>query len=276
MTASAGVRKSLPETAVTLTPMEAICAISPKRCLRFLIGAAVILTITGIASDQAPHFFDNDLVWPIARQFDFVEEGNFVNWYQSATLLWCAVTLAAVALAQKSCGGKFRLHWAGLAAAFLFLSIDESAQVHDTTISNLIAQIDAHRAAENAAPSAVSGEASDLSPLQKARWMLVYLPILGALGIPYLHFLLRLPRRTSALLIFAGCQYVGGAVVIELVSDWYAGKYGDADLLYFLLGNSSELFEMLGVAWCSYAALDYLATERASLRLTVASSENPI
>ena len=105
--------------------------------------------------------------------------------------------------------------------------------------------------------------------------MLVYLPVLAACGIPYLHFLLRLPRRTSALLIFAGCQYVGGAVVLELLSDWYAGKYGDGDLLYSVISNSSEMFEMLGVAWCSFAALDYLAAARHSVRLAVASAPSP-
>ncbi len=248
--------------------MEATCSISPKRTLRFLIIAAVVLTVIGIAGDLAPRFIESDFLWPIARQFDFVEEGNFVNWYQSTALLGCAATLAAVALAQKKSGGKFVWHWAGLAAAFLFLSIDESAQVHDTTISNLIAQIQPHQPD----PPAASGSgAPDLSPLQKARWMLIYVPVLVLFGIPYLHFLLRLPRRTSALLIFAGCQYVGGAVVTELASDWYAGKYGDTDLLYPVLGNFSELLEMLGVAWCSFAALDYLATARQSVRLEVAS-----
>ena len=46
------------------------------------------------------------------------------------------------------------------------------------------------------------------------------------------------------------------------------GNYGGDDLLYSAIGNASELLEMLGVAWCSYAALDHLAVLRSELRVT--------
>lgn len=253
--------------------MEAILSIRPKKCLRLLVVMAFVLTITGIGGDIVNRTFDTGFVWPVARQFDFVEEGNFVNWYQSSTLLWCAVTLAAVAFATKKSGGKFAAHWAGLAAAFLFLSIDESAQIHDTTISNLMIQVRSHADGPQVeAPAQNSGESED-APLLKARWMLVYLPVVALFGALYVHFLLRLPRRTSGLLIFAGCQYVGGVVAVELLADWYSGKYGDDDLLYSVIGNASELLEMLGVAWCSYAALDHLALLRSELRLTFSATD---
>ena len=247
--------------------MEAILSLRPNKCLRLLVVMAVVLTITGIGGDIVNRTFDAGFVWPVARQFDFVEEGNFVNWYQSSTLLFCAVTLAAVAFATKKAGGKFAAHWTGLAVAFLFLAIDESAQIHDTTISNSMIQIRSHADGPKVEPPVQNSGESEDAPLLKASWMLVYLPVAVLAGAFYVRFLLGLPRRTAGLLIFAGCLYVGGVVAVELLADWYSGKYGDEDLLYTVIGNVSELLEMLGVAWCSYAALDHLAGLRSELRL---------
>ncbi|MCH8039862.1 MAG: hypothetical protein IH977_05880, partial [Nitrospinae bacterium] len=66
-------------------------------------------------------------------------------------------------------------------------------------------------------------------------------------GLAYLRFLRHLPARTRWLFVVSGCVFLGGAVGVEMSTDWY----DDEDLLdtlaYNLWNTVEEGLEMGGV-----------------------------
>ena len=252
--------------------------LSPKKIALILTVAGFFLALASMTGDLIGHYYGTDEIWPITFQFDFTEEGNFVNWYQSFTLLLCSVLLAAIASAAKRTGGPYHRHWTGLALVFLLVSIDEAAQIHEQTITPIIGQVRDYREgkkvsrAENPQPkqkrAAAAASAShqaeppkadgESKPISRSSWMPLYLGVMAVLVLVYLRFFIALPPRIRAFFVLAAVLYIGGAVGAELLSEWIGAHWGDQHLVYQAITNASELMEMLGVAAFAYALMSYL------------------
>lgn len=198
------------------------------------------MSTAALIGDFCTLYIKSDNVWPIARQFNFVEEGNLANYYQGIQLLInCGLLLLIWSITRKANGPRCG-HWLALTWIFLFLSADEVAQIHETTIAPLVA------AARN-------------NEEGKTGWMLVYLPLLAIFGLAYIPFLKHLPRKIAILFIVSGLIYIGGAVVFEKVANWFADSYGDDNAGYVLIDNFSEFLESAGQALFCYTLLSFLS-----------------
>lgn len=226
--------------------------LSARTIFRILAVAAVALGLIGFGANVANSRDESDLVWPFARQFDFGEEGNFVNWYQSVTLFGCALLLAVIALAKRRAAPRV-LHWAVLAAVVAFVAIDEAAQIHDRTVNAFIAALTSTAAEKAAAPHD--------SGLFGSTWMFVYLPVGLVLTLVYLRFFFALPRKTRWGLAISAALYLGGAVVVESIYEHVSAADGGETALSFALDAGSETLEMLGVAVFAGTLVAYLARE---------------
>ena len=223
--------------------------ISPRKAGIILAVIAVIMSVLAITGDLLELTFDSGRdgamapwLWPFARQFNFVEEGNLANFYQGTQLVLAAVVLLVIGRGKKQTGGAFRGHWIALGIIFLFLGCDEVAQIHETTIANTVALLRHHEGG-------------------KTGWMFVYLPLLAVFGLAYIPFLRHLPARIAVLMMVSGCIYVGGAVGVEKFVNWFAGKYGDETVGYVLIDNLGEFMESTGIALFIYTLLSYIALQ---------------
>ena len=227
--------------------------LSANTIFRILAVAALALGLIGFGANVANSRDGSDLVWPFARQFDFGEEGNFVNWYQSVTLFACALLLVIIALAKRRAGAPRVLHWVVLAAVVAFVAIDEAAQIHDRTVNAFIAALTSTAADKAAAPrdSGIFG----------STWMFVYLPVGLVLTLVYLRFFFALPRKTRWGLAISAALYLGGAVVVEAIYERVSAADGGETAISFALDACSETFEMLGVAVFAGTLVAYLARE---------------
>ena len=222
--------------------MKTLLVLSPRKIGIVLGIIAVCMSAAAVIGDVAMDRVHSDAVWPIARQFNFVEEGNIANYYQGIQLLLNSALLLLIWSVKKQDKSAYRWHWLALAWIFLFLSCDEVAQIHETTVAVLVA-----------------GAREDESG--KTGWFWIYLPALVVFGAAYVPFLKRLPRRTAVLFVVSGCIYIGGVVVMERVANWFAETYGDETLGYVLIDNFSEFMESAGMALFAYTLLSYLAAE---------------
>ena len=89
------------------------------------------LALLGFASEVADHLFDFSKRDTLVRLFNMVMECNIPNWYASALLLACAGLLTAIVLATPPGKGAYRGHWLALALIFVYISIDETVQLHE-------------------------------------------------------------------------------------------------------------------------------------------------
>ena len=228
---------------------------------------AVVFALAGFAAEIFVSHDESDLAWPFARQFMFSEEGNFINWYQSVTLLGCGLLAGIVGLARKAAGGSYAAHWFVMAAAMAFVGMDEAAQIHELTVSAFINTV---AAAPGAAQARAGAQPEDST--HGAKWMFVYLPIGLILAGAYARFFLALPGRTKWGMAIAATMYVGGAIGMEMLYEKVAA-HNDETPLAFALDAASELCEMLGVAVFAGTLVALLARERESLGVTFGGAE---
>lgn len=165
-------------------------------------------------------------------------EGNLPAWYSSSALFLCAILFAVIAYSQWHPRYKWRYSWAGLAAFFAYLSLDESASLHENFLPGILRKI--------------SGISSyDWTPLG----MIICLVVV----IAYFRFWLNLSPKIRWLFASACVIFVLGAIGFEKISHFYEAKYQSENTFqYVLTCGIEEMLEMWGVAVLTYGLIVYL------------------
>ena len=171
--------------------------------------------------------------------FDLDADQNIPTWFSASMLLMCAVLFAAIAVAAR--GNVYGFHWVGLSAIFLYLSVDESASVHEKLRPFLQTRLQ-------------TGGFLDYV------WVFLYAPLVLIFALVYLRFLFSLPAQTRRLFFVAGILYVGGALVMEAIGGLYATLYGTSGIVYPLFTHIEEILEMLGIVVLFYTLLLYIGS----------------
>ena len=238
-------------------------ALAAKPVFWTLAIAALVLGLAGFAACMAMNRPDQELIYFFAHQFDFGTEGNFINWYQSITLLGCGLLLAIVGLTRRAAGLPRAAHWFVLAALFAFVAMDEVAQIHEKTLNGFIGALSGD------SPAAASETADPQAAMEDAKgggtWMFVYLPIGIVLVLAYLRFFFALPVRARWGFVFAAVFHLGGAVVMEAIYERASALDGGETPLCYALDAASEFLEMLGVAVLSGTLIAMLGREESEL-----------
>ena len=174
------------------------------------------------------------------RLFDVNKEANLPAWFSSSVLLICALVLWSTARVKSAVGDRFARHWWVLAAAFLYLSLDELISLHEATSSIIRSRLGV-------------GEEGALSQA----WVLLAAPLVLLFALVYLRFLIHLPARVMFLTVAAGCTYVAGALGMELPGAYVRGTRGSESFTYAVMTTIEEALEMLGAVVFLYAMAVY-------------------
>lgn len=202
-------------------------------CVAVLVGVHTVLTIL--------HYEVVEVPWYVRQIFDVDEEDSFPTWYSASALLLTAGVLWVQTQRARRLSHPLRWHWLGLAAGFLFLSVDEIAGMHETL--NSITEI------SWAVPGALVG---------------------ALVGGAYLMFLLQIERRTAIQFVIGGAVFLGGAVGVELYTEPYLHNDQLNTLAYNLWTAVEEGMEMAGVLIFLQALLRYMKRDANGRALEVA------
>jgi hypothetical protein len=212
--------------------------VSATRVARLLLWAVAAVTAAHLATAAVHYGLGYDRQLGLRPLFNLNGEANLPTWFSSALLLLAAGLLALIWRTTPPATRGDRRTWAVLAAVFLFLAADETAEIHEML--------------------------NPLRDLFRADGLL-YWAWVGPYGIAglvllvaCLRFLRRLPRRTTALITGAGALYVGGALVLEILGGYAMERFGRGSLPVVATYTVEELCEMLGLVLFVYALLDYL------------------
>jgi hypothetical protein len=164
-------------------------------------------------------------------------EGNLPTWYATVLLWTAALGLARIA---EQAPAPMRQGWAGLAAIFALLSLDEAIELHESL-----------------------GGAELHGPLYFS-WVVPGALLTGLFGLVYLRFWLRLPSPTRRAFAISCAIYVGAALGMELPLGAWTERHGDDNLVYGLLDFAEESLELVGLTYfldaIARAASDYPST----------------
>lgn len=214
--------------------------------LLYLILALVFFNVLGLISK---YYFNHPTVYGLVPLFDLSEENNVPTLYASFTLLVASFLLLIIAIKHKM-SDSASLPWFGLSIIFLFLSIDEFAQIHEQTILPF-------------------RNSFNTSGYLLFAWVIPYGIGLIVFVIAYLKFLIKLPRNIMFLFIISGAMYVIGALGFELLEAKHSEAYGFHNVYYSFLFTCEESLEMLGVATFIYALLKYIVGQFGSMTIII-------
>ena len=208
----------------------AMTEISAAAVRRVLVLVTVVVCFAGLVVELLRHLGGVDhmavSLWSLSY------EGNMPSWYSSVLPLVCAGLLAWVAGGET----RDRGHWRALALGFVYISIDESVNLHE-----------------------LLGTLFDTEGVLHFGWVIPAAAVVLAVGLAFIGFLRRLDRATTGNFVVAGALYVTGAVLCELPLGWWTEQYGNADLGYALIDWCEETLEFTGLTLFAASLLGRLA-----------------
>lgn len=212
---------------------------SPRRVTNHLVRITLGLAAISLASQAYLYYGGMPGAAPLVRLVNLTREGNIPTWWQTSALLGCAAGAFVIAMAQFRSGAPFRRHWAAVALAFTYMSLDEGAGIHELTVRPL-------------------RETFGTTGLLYYPWVVLGAAVAAAAAIVSRRFLAALPQRTRRLLIAAAGVFLSGALGVEAVGGMYAELHDRASMGYAVLTTVEETLEMLGVVIAARALMEFI------------------
>ncbi|MEM9882782.1 MAG: hypothetical protein AAF800_07685 [Planctomycetota bacterium] len=187
-----------------------------------LLGAVLSFTLDGRFSVATANMMLDKLSLDL--------ENNIPAWFSSVLLLTAAVGFGWMAWREGEAGGPDAWRYRLMTAVFVFMSLDESASLHEMAM-------------------VPTRERLGLGGLLYHAWVVPAAGVLVVLAVVCWPMLRRMSRPLRLGVIAAGAIFVGGAMGVEMVGGWLAESRGDREgWAYFVISGLEETMEMTGVA----------------------------
>lgn len=198
-------------------------------------GVATIILILGALSYLFGHIIGHPNLLGFLRLLDVGSELSIPTYFSVINLLLSSILLFIVFQYEKKQNNKGWKYWFFLSILFLFLSIDESASIHEN-----FAELHDYLANKKIIPSL----------LKTHQWLpfgLLFIVILGISLFPFYHIL---SKRTFRYFIISGLIFTIGAIGFESMGALML-KTGFVesrrDPIYLVRRLFEEGFEMYGI-----------------------------
>lgn len=219
---------------------------------RLFLAVWAVVVAAGCGSLLAELALDSEANFAI-RLFGLGYEHNLPTWYVSCLLLLCALVLALIAVSKRRQRLPYVTRWWILAGAFLYISCDEAATIHE----NCCGYFNSHG-------------------VLFYGWVVPGMIVVVGMGILFLTFLGHLPRPTRRRFVIAGSIYVGGALLLDMACAYLHEQSGTNTVVYGIVDLVEEALETLGITLFLLALLDYVSRGSDTLRLSIqAGGEQP-
>ena len=200
--------------------------IKKKHVVRLLVVFALILIMIHSIILGIYYYIDDPDKFDFVQMFDLDMEANIPTLFSS--LLFTAASFLFFLNGKREYAK--RKYWWGLSIIFLFLSFDESANIHEN-IGDLTEKF------------------VDASGFLYYPWVLSYILFVLILGVAYFRFFLRMEHKIFWRFVLAAVIFLSGAVGFELLGAQEASLYSTDTPLYSLLYTIEESLEMFGLIY---------------------------
>ena len=226
-----------------------VIRLSARKTARWLAISILFLVFAHVVGQLSRFLVGYDYVKGLVPLFNLEHEANVPTWFSSGLLLVSAALIAAIAWRKKESRDRYFRHWLALSIIFLFLSLDEAAQIHEMT-------------------TGISRDIFKASGLLYYAWIIPAGSFVLILCVTYLGFLLHLPLKIRHLFLLSAVLFLSGAMGLEMFEGRLTevGRYMDAS--YTTLVTFEEALEMTGAALLVYSLLSYLRSMNASVEIS--------
>lgn len=211
---------------------------------RKLLWAGLLLVLAHCAAMGMKYYAGNDVVFGLVPLFDFYEEQNVPTYASSLNLLLTSVLLFVIARLAREARHKDVYAWRILGAGFLFMSVDEFADLR-----HILGKI----------VKAVAGAPLDAGPLLPVAWTVPVAAIVIMVALCMLPFLLRLKKVYMVNFALAGAAFVFAAIGFETIEGHHVLQtHGVRDVAFMLMVTAEETMEIFSILYFQYFLLRYI------------------
>lgn len=214
-----------------------------------------IILMLGVVREFAVYYFGVGTLFKDMRHFALDAERSLPSWYENLSMAAAAALLAAIAVLSRRIDPQNRVQWTALAVIFLLMAIDGAVSFHEVTVDPL-------------------RNAFHLGGIFYFSWVIIATPVVIALGLYFIPFLLRLPRQTAIRMVIAGAVFVGGALGTEFLGGYFASASGIDALPYMVTAAIQECLESIGMTLFVIALLRHLAQIAPFMKIDMVQTEN--
>ena len=219
-------------------------SLNPASIAGVLGAVTFILVFASVATQSADYLTGHNSAFlhKMVKVFNLDLEQNVSSFFSMLLLLFTSLLLAFITVLKRKQKASYLFEWAILSIGFLFMTFDESTQIHEKLIEPM---------------RAILG-GKNLGIFYYA-WVVPAIGLVLFLSLFFLKFLWSLPAKPRLTFIISGIIYIGGAIGMELIGGNYAEIHGRDNLIYIALTTIEESLEMLGVIVFIWALLEYIA-----------------
>ena len=252
-----------------------------RRVLLFCITVEILFVFL----DYHINYSEWTQIGAMRRMFNIAREDGLASWFATTQTLMAGLTLGLIYLAvKKRLGARWEATgWLVLASFFIYMAIDDGAQLHERLGSTF------------AAMREDAGSSLDFFP--SYTWQLIFLPFFGALGLFMLVFLWRqLDSTSSRVLLLTAISFQVFAVGMDFVegldpehrwnlytaiSDrydlepWTQARFGETayDALQHFSRSGEEALEMAAISILWFLFLRHLGVAAGEVRIRFLAKE---
>ena len=226
--------------------------LSSRSIVNKLLIIACVLVAASMAGQIMKYVFGHPTVYGLVPLFNVSQEQNIPTLFSTLLLISCSLLLSLACYLDHKQAAGLKMFWATLAAGFVYMAIDEFAQLHENVGIKLKPLI---------------GDYSH--GFLYFSWVIPAMALLIFLAVFYSSFLFRLPKKTRINFIIAGIVYLTGLLGIEMLGGYYHELHGRENLTYSLISTLEESLEMLGLILFIRALLDYFSAHFSELSINL-------
>lgn len=226
----------------------------PKKVGLLFLTIVIFLTLIHSIVLVAFFNFDNPLIDTLVDWFDLDIENNIPSAYSSLAILGCSFLFFTIGMHKNKRLDYEKSCWLALGIIFLFLSIDEYFQIHESI-------------------GDITENHVDATGFLYFPWVIPYAVAVVIFILIYLKFIMSLPKKTAILFILSGTVYLTGAIIFDMLGGKEAEQHGFDSITYCILYTIEEFLEMNAIVVLMYALLAYIEKHYGYIRLILQISK---
>jgi hypothetical protein len=199
--------------------------LKPEKTTRILLLIVAFLIAASLIGQCSPYFLKDGHLRGFFSEFNLDREMNVPTWFSSVCFLFAALLLWQLSGTDDKTARKY---WLGLAVVFVFLSLDETAAIHEMTIKPMRVLLHARG-------------------LLHFSWVILGAAFVAVLALIYFRFFISQPRPVRGLFFLSAGLFLAGTLGMEMISGYYFELHLKGTFIYALIANCEEALEMLGL-----------------------------
>lgn len=199
--------------------------LKPEKTTLILLLIVVGLVAASLIGQYSTHFKGDGHMQGFVPEFNLDREMNVPTWFSSSCFLFAALLLWQLSGVDAKPARKY---WLGLSTVFAFISIDETAAIHEMAVDPMRRLFHAHG-------------------LLYFSWVILGAVFVAVLAILYGRFILSQTRPTRNLFLCSAGLFLAGTLGMEMIGGSYVELHGSGTFAYALIANGEEALELAGL-----------------------------